>query len=294
MTKKLVFVHGRAQEKKDRIALRESWIDALKDGLAKSNLSLPIPDTDIKLPYYGDELFKLANGADSAEKAEVIYRGKPGNQAEIDFKQQMLEEYRRKANISEAQLRSVSNDEVIQRGAQNWGWVQAILKAFDQYVPGMSDGTIALFTNDVYCYLKNVIAQEKIDKIVLNDIDPGGETVLVSHSLGTIVAYSILRRNGEPGNWKIPQFVTLGSPLAVTAVRNSFVPLKHPSCVGHWFNAMDERDVVALYPLDGNHFGVTPPIDNKTDVDNFTKNRHGIEGYLSDKVVAQRIHAALA
>jgi hypothetical protein len=294
MTKKLVFVHGRAQEKKDRIALRESWIDALKDGLAKSNLSLPIPDTDIKLPYYGDELFKLANGADSAEKAEVIYRGKPGNQAEIDFKQQMLEEYRRKANISEAQLRSVSNDEVIQRGAQNWGWVQAILKAFDQYVPGMSDGTIALFTNDVYCYLKNVIAQEKIDKIVLNDIDPGGETVLVSHSLGTIVAYSILRRNGEPGNWKIPQFVTLGSPLAVTAVRNSFVPLKHPSCVGHWFNAMDERDVVALYPLDGNHFGVAPPIDNKTDVDNFTKNRHGIEGYLSDKVVAQRIHAALA
>jgi hypothetical protein len=59
--------------------------------------------------------------------------------------------------------------------------------------------------------------------------------------------------------------------------------------VGHWFNAYDDRDVVALLPLDGQTFNVTPPIENKGDVRNFTDNRHGIEGYLVDPVVAQQV-----
>ena len=63
---------------------------------------------------------------------------------------------------------------------------------------------------------------------------------------------------------------------------------------GGWFNAMDQRDVVALYPLDGTHFPIDPAIENKTDVDNDTENRHGISGYLTDKVVAKRIYDALA
>ena len=60
-----------------------------------------------------------------------------------------------------------------------------------------------------------------------------------------------------------------------------------------WFNAMDERDIVPLYALDSENFDVTPPIENKTDVDNFTDNHHGIIGYLSDAEVAKRLHEAL-
>ena len=56
---------------------------------------------------------------------------------------------------------------------------------------------------------------------------------------------------------------------------------------------MDERDIVALYPLDSDHFAIDPAIENKLDVDNPTVNRHGITGYLSDAVVARRIHDAL-
>ena len=56
---------------------------------------------------------------------------------------------------------------------------------------------------------------------------------------------------------------------------------------------MEERDIVSLYALDETHFPVDPAIENKTDVDNFTENRHGIAGYLSDKVVAKRIYDAL-
>ena len=56
---------------------------------------------------------------------------------------------------------------------------------------------------------------------------------------------------------------------------------------------MDERDVVALYPLDQSGFPIMPAIENKTDVDNHTESRDGIAGYLNDRVVAKRIYEAL-
>jgi hypothetical protein len=111
--------------------------------------------------------------------------------------------------------------------------------------------------------------------------------------LGTVVAYNLLRREGMPLRWNIPLLVTLGSPLGVTAIRSSLRPIKHPECVAKWFNAMDERDVVALYPLTRGNFDIDPEIENKTDVDNHTTNRHGISGYLNDKAVAKRIYDAL-
>jgi hypothetical protein len=45
--------------------------------------------------------------------------------------------------------------------------------------------------------------------------------------------------------------------------------------------------------LDALHFGVDPAVENKDDVANGTSNRHGISGYLSDPIVARRIHDAL-
>ena len=70
-------------------------------------------------------------------------------------------------------------------------------------------------------------------------------------------------------------------------------PLGFPANVVTWFNAMDKRDVVALYPLDNKNFPLTPAIDNKTDVHNGTSNAHGISGYLSDKEVAMKIYDAV-
>jgi hypothetical protein len=47
--------------------------------------------------------------------------------------------------------------------------------------------------------------------------------------------------------------------------------------------------MVALVPLNAWTFNVTPPIENKGNVLNFTANRYGIEGYLADSVVARQI-----
>jgi hypothetical protein len=70
-------------------------------------------------------------------------------------------------------------------------------------------------------------------------------------------------------------------------------PLVRPGNPEAWLNARDPDDVVALFPLDGAHFHANPAVENKSDVDNTTDNKHGIDGYLDDAVVAARIYDAV-
>jgi pimeloyl-ACP methyl ester carboxylesterase len=178
--------------------------------------------------------------------------------------------------------------------------VQGILQAVDRSVPYGSGASIALATRDVYQYLKNDAVRSEIDDGVAQAFPADRESVVVSHSLGTVVAYHLLSTTGAARGWRVPQFITLGSPLGVTEIRKTVKalagPLRCPSVAAAWFNAMDDRDVVALYPLTPERFPLSPTapaVDNKTDVRNRTANRHGITGYLDDADVAARIYDAL-
>lgn len=175
----------------------------------------------------------------------------------------------------------------------NWAWVQGVLSVLDRKVPGASGTSVALFTTDVYRYLSKPAIRQTINDGVRAAFDPSIETIVVGHSLGTVVAYDVLKKEPAASGLKVPLFMTLGSPLAVKVIKKMLRPIGHPDCAAKWFNAMDKRDVVSLFPLDSKHFNIDPSIDNKTDVDNPTSNRHGISGYLGDSEVARRIHEAL-
>jgi hypothetical protein len=293
MTRQLVFVHGRAQQGKNAGLLKQEWIEAWKSGLAKTGLTLPISEDLIRFPYYGDTLDQLVKGATEDEAPKVILKGAESNSEEQAFVRSILKEVQEKAHFDDEIVRRLAKPEMIEKGPLNWGWVQAILSTLDQHVPGASGASVALFTHDVYEYLKNQGIRDVIDSGIRKAFSSNVESVVVSHSLGTVVAYNVLRRDGDDACWKIPTFITLGSPLAVKVIKQGLAPIRHPRCAHIWFNAMDERDVVALYPLDADHFDVNPSIENKTDVDNPTENRHGISGYLGDPVVAKRIYDAL-
>jgi len=292
MTRQLVFVHGRAQQRKDSVALKQSWVDAWAEGLAHSGLEMPLADADIRFPYYGDTLEQLVAGNALDDVARVIVRGTP-DEDEQEFVRAVLAEVQAAVGVSDAEVQAAAGPEAIERGPQNWAWVQAILSAIDTHVPGASAASVALATKDVYAYLRNPGIRDPIETGVRAAVDPGVETVVVAHSLGTVVAFDLLRREGDQAGWKVPLFVTLGSPLAVTVIRKSLAPISRPRCVGAWFNAMDDADIVSLYPLAAPRFDVRPPVENKTDVHNPTPNRHGISGYLADPVVARRIYDAV-
>jgi hypothetical protein len=298
MTRQLVLVHGRAQEHKEASPLKAEWLETLAEGLTKSNLKLPIPEDDVRFPYYGDTLYEMAAGRSDEEAAKIILRGN-GDVDEQEFARDFIEEVRSKVGITDDQLAEVSDDAVIHKGPLNSEWSLAVLRAVDRFIPFASGTSIALFTHDVYEYLKNAAVRETIENGVSAAITPGVETVVVAHSLGTVVAYNLIRQRGHLLGWKIPLLVTVGSPLAVSTIRKimqTFARPRCPECVSCWFNAMDKRDLVALYPLDAQAFPLNPTIpaiENKPDVRNKTTNRHGITGYLDDQEVARRIHDAL-
>ncbi|WP_431952092.1 hypothetical protein [Nocardia lijiangensis] len=300
MTRQLVLIHGRAQERKDSVALKAEWLDALAKGLEKNNLSLPIAEQDVRFPYYGDTLSDLVGGKPDEDAAAVVVRGEDTDDDEKRFIRAMLEEIRVRNGITREQLAAAAGQEAIDKGPANWEWFQAIIRAIDRNVPLGSGAGIALATVDVYQYLRNAAIREKIESGIAQAMKPGIETVVVAHSLGSIVAYKLLRTEGHLRDWNVPLFVTVGSPLAVTEIRKSlknFATTHCPDCVGRWHNAMDDRDVVALYPLTPQHFPLNPDepsIENRTDIRNRTTNRHGIAGYLDDPGVAKLIHDALA
>ncbi len=290
--RELLMIHGRSQENKDPDLLKKSWIDALKEGLAKSGLQLPINDNQIRFPFYGDTLDQLNRGLSAEQVARVAVRGSEDNDQEAFFIRSVILEIAEENGITDEKVLQLVEGP-IEKGILNWGWVQKVLETLDQNVPYASSVSVALATRDVYRYLHNPGIRAMINLGVSRAFTPNVETVVVSHSLGTVVAYNLLKEDGPENNWIIPFFVTLGSPLAVRAIKEAVAPRKHPSCVGKWFNAMDDRDVVALYPLDQHHFSIEPPIENKTDIDNESENRHSIEGYLSDPIVAKNIYEAL-
>jgi len=176
-----------------------------------------------------------------------------------------------------------------------WEWVQTGLSILDRYVPGVSGRSIRWTTHDVAVYLDDRSVRDRINHQVARAFDGGRadeEVVVVAHSLGSVVAYDLLRPEGLVKR-PVHTLITIGSPLGLRAVRRALAPLDDPPVVRRWFNAYDDRDVIALHPLEPDDFPFDPPIENHAAVRNATFNHHGIEGYLDDPAVATAIVEAV-
>jgi hypothetical protein len=238
---RLVFIHGRAQEGRNPEDVRQEWISALKGGLDKSGLKLPVDPSAIVLPYFGDKLFNLTKNLGEIDDT-AIARGSPAIDPILAFEAVALEDIRQSAGISDAEVQALVEGEATSRGPENWPWVLAVVRAIDRWRPGTSANAIELLLRDVYVYCTRRGVADAIDEIVRAEIVPE-PTVVVAHSLGTVVAYNILRN--DPRSLQVRKLVTVGSPLAIRAVRRNLVPLKSPKTEA-WFNAFDPRDIVAL------------------------------------------------
>lgn len=284
---KIIFIHGRGQQGRNPVELEQEWKAALVEGLDKIGARLPV-GSKIVFAFYGDELQKrLLRPQTTMER--LLERGEPSEE-ELYFLRDGLQELLDNAGVTGDQIRENYSDDLTEKGIQNWQWVIAMIRTADK-VPGLRDLMLDLVTSDVYEYLALPHIRAAIDEIVASHID-SEPTIVVAHSLGTVVGYNVL--NQLPAA-NITTFVTIGSPLGIRAVKKYLdKPLKTPPCISNlWFNALDKKDIVALNPLTSKHFPVTPEITNKTDLENPTSNRHGIEGYLSNPEVAGIIYQEL-
>ena len=287
---KLVFVHGMGHAGSDSEALKHRWVTALNTGLQRAGLE-PLSQIPIVLPFYGDDLAKKVQQVESGMKSDLRERGPAtGQTGELVRTQRAI-----LAAVLDAT--GVQDTEVSReltglqaRDPQNWGWVLAATRALAR-VPGLDMAIIDAFLEEVSVYLTYPGARRSVDEIVGSEI--GEENVVVvGHSLGSVVSYNVLRARSKQPQGSV--FITVGSPLGIDGVRNRLSrPLDSPTGVQKWLNAYDPADIVALYPLDEKHFNITPEVTNYRGVKNFTKNRHGIDGYLSDPTVAATIAKAL-
>jgi hypothetical protein len=285
--KTLVFIHGMRQEKKDPVKLKAAWEAALKaawkrDGIVASAYNLV-------MPYYGDVL-DAATMAVRETKSKVTQKGSPAATTLDATEQALYLALQKRANISDAQVRKELAQEVVARGPLNWEWVQGIARVLSEEAPWLGKAGLP-FVQQVSAYL----TRPHIRKLVNDIVSPAlkGDCIVVSHSLGTIVAYNLLTSNAHKA--KVPLFMTLGSPLGIDIVKQNIRPpaLAIPKGASSWFNGVDERDYVALVSqLTAKTF--CAGIKNITDIKNGKEDPHFIGDYLSDARVCKQIAVALS
>jgi pimeloyl-ACP methyl ester carboxylesterase len=293
---KLILIHGRSQQLKDPAALEVEWRNAIIAGYEKAGFDWS--DTaEIVFPFYGDDLDRLVTQVDGPLLTNILLRAGSPVPSNEDGRFEILGEMAREwENPEEEDASPALEDDpplllrTASRGPQNWRSVQAILRALDKTPLGSR--LINEITRDVWVYLTYSGIRNKINAIV-DEMIPQERCVIVAHSLGTIVAYNVLSRR-DARTQEVPLFITLGSPLGIRAISTRLKPSPaSPPGVRRWVNARDPRDVVALHPLTANYFNIDPLIEDFSRVDNFSENRHSIEGYLADPYVARCLYEIL-
>ena len=280
---RLVLVHGRGQAGNKAEQLREDWLKALNYGLTAARLADLDVTADVQMPYYGDLLDELTRPLTPPAAGIALGADGGGDNIEDD----LIVEIAKRSGITDADI--ASELPYVELGVRESRLAQAAGRALTKRGPRFADWVMGRLTPDVHAYLTLLHVRAAINSLVSDCLDQ--PSVVVGHSLGSIVAYWVLTESGTATT--VPLLVTLGSPLGMDTVKNRLPqPLGKPAGVKHWFNAADERDGVALFSrLDRDTFPAE--IDNLSDVHNPPEDAHGISGYLADPVVARRILEAL-
>lgn len=282
---RLILIHGRDQQGKDCQALQKVWTEALDVGLDAAGLP-GIGEHEVVFPYYADNLTAMVNEIKSATAPLVNVKGSESTSAVLDSVQiALLLEV-----LGKDALAAISQEEALHKGLQNTAAAIALARIADRSALGQ--GFLTKLTEDVSTYLQHQVVAKRVNDLVALAIGTQA-CVVVAHSLGSIVAYRVLRELGAAA--QVRRLITVGSPLGLHTVRKLLSPPARtfPAGVGSWFNAFDPADIVALHPLDEVAWPISPAIENHARVKNHMDNRHGISGYLDDQEVARAIYEGL-
>jgi hypothetical protein len=286
---RLVLIHGRDQGGLEPDGIEDGWLDALNAGLAASGSTLRLTDDDATFVYYADALEAGSDGGGgegggggSGAPPVTVHAFDAGgptthrlSAAEARFALAVVREILVAAPIRpdahadavrpavepEAQP-TVEPEGVVDDALDALSVALArALAALDRYVPGLSGAVVLLAIRDVYTYLHDAEVRDAVDAGVLAALPTDEPAVVVAHSLGSVIAYQVLRSAGAAG-LSVPLFVTLGAPLAIRTVRDAvtaIAPPGWPAPVERWVAVRDPRDLLSLHDLTPRTFPLDPP-----------------------------------
>jgi len=231
MAKVIIGIHGRAN-KPAKETLEDWWRKSIDEGL-KKNLGASLGSTPVILAYYGDINFNTPLNVNEMDEPYLEAKATP-------------QPYRRRVF------------ERIRGAFGNWAdnpldWLEENSAVFSK----LAKKVLRNVMTDLGDYYRNAEKRQATQKRLIDLIDKhrNDEILLISHSMGTIVAYDVLRALGRSPNFAgvaVEHFVTMGAPLGLTAVKGNIVQHQHerlrtPSCVSRtWVNFSDPQDYVCI------------------------------------------------
>lgn len=232
MHKVIICIHGRSK-KPAKDVLSAWWKASINEGLVhntgKGELNIPL-----RMAYFTDithdELLAPGNAA------EPYVSALPGSLMYYD--EGWLEN-----------LRAFSNELL----DEPLTWLESKTSLFSTF----SKEILALWLRDLGDYYNKHRIRERIQQRLIELLIRfrHHEIILISHSMGSVIAYDVLRRLGrtdEHHDIAIEHFITLGSPLGLTAIQNNVVRthgehLRTPTVVTQsWRNFAAAGDFVAI------------------------------------------------
>lgn len=297
----IILIHGINNENNSAERIEQDWPEIIRKTAEKMGKTLPA-DTKFKAAFYGQTLFEETENWSSENEGVVRMSANDGKENYVDS--EIAELYR---NFQDGL--GLTDDDVMQyldegddmtavrlADGIHKKWLKAIVRAVENVVPTKGKYLARIFLKQAATYLHKPGTKEKIDDMVydqvFSDLTEGDDFIVVSHSLGTIVSYALLRRFRK--TLKTPLLMTLGSPLGIQIVKKRLgPPLVMLPNLKSWVNCADKEDFVALKPkLTKKTFG-TDEIKNITNIDNGKEDAHSILRYLSHESVVEEILVAL-
>jgi len=303
MAKRLIMIHGR-NFKPQADVLEENWFAATRHGIERehgAHAAIAFDDLEKDMIYYGDysNEFLIKEGRTYDEAADVIDRN----------------------NVLHT-LKSYDGFEFNEHNYNNLPGMTPIKEfladAFAGILSifGVADNLIAAVAPDMKHYwnpdaefgsdVRWTLTEPLHDAIVNND-----DIMLVSHSLGTLIAYDVLWKFSHYAEYqhirdrKITTLLTMGSPLGDETVKQNLKgagasgPRCYPTNIGEWINVAAEDDYISHdQRLENDYqdmidYGL---VDSITDHRNYNlsvrhgkSNPHHATGYLVHPVVANAI-----
>jgi len=282
----VVFLHGRGMQGRDPVPVRAAWAGGLARGLAAGGLA-PLDAAEVWFPSYGDALVAALDSRERALSADAATAAEAAAPAEASTRAvyaELIEQAAAHAGMPEADMGA----------AQEAGFLGGLVAGLQGPLSwladrsGLDDFVIAAIFRDVAAYLDRNSVRRAVLDAVRAGLPDDGELVLVSHSLGTVVAMDLLAE--LPERYRVPLLVTAGSPLGMDAVYKRLRaggPVR-PTRVDDWVNAWAAADAVAIgCPLRDTWDGVRDVL-----TPNAKDRAHDMTEYLAAPTVASAIALA--
>ncbi len=254
MAKIIIGIHGLANKPTEKL-LKDWWKCSIKEGLTK-NCKLSDPAFKFDLVYWADLLYKYPMHHDGSFDFDHLYNNEPYYHADS-------KDLKKHADHLGDTLRKYA-------GKILGDTVDALkgslgIDAFADFVLGKVLKDMAFY----YDPKRKIMDKNKktgVARNVLQDVlkqtilaNRGKEILLIAHSMGSIIAYDVLRDLGrENSGAEVAHFVTIGSPLGLPHVKGKIIEeraydkkasrrVRTPSIVTQsWTNFADRLDPVAL------------------------------------------------